>query len=657
MASARPVRRPRSVATTRTRTRPRSRPRHAGQRYTEAGALYGIPHWGKGFFHVDDEGDLVVRPTREPSRGVALKQIVDEVALRGIATPMVIRFPQILSAAVANLNDAFARAIDEYGYANVFRGVFPIKVNQKRVVVDHIVEAGRRYGYGLEAGSKPELLAAIAADLGPECLITCNGYKDDTFVRMALNAVRMKKKVVLILEKVSELERILDVAKARGVRPLIGMRAKLYARGSGKWAKSGGEAAKFGLTTPEMLETVKILKARKMLDCLVMLHFHIGSQITDIRKVKEAIREAGRVYAKLRAQGVPIQYLNLGGGLGVDYDGSKTAFDSSMNYSVQEYANDVVYTVKQICDEEKVPAPVLVTESGRAVTAYHSVFVTNVLDVADRIEEGKRVKVSPGDPTVLQELASIYETVNAKTLRESYHDALQYKEELFTLFNLGHLSLEDRSKGEVLFWNICEKIHRGLKSLKEVPEEFEDMETMLADKYVLNFSVFQSLPDIWAIDQLFPILPIHRLNERPTEFGTLADITCDSDGKIEKFIDLRDIKETLSLHTLKSGEPYYLGVCLMGAYQDVLGDLHNLFGEVNEVLVTVDEQGKAHIEDIRPGESCERVLEYMDYDRTGMLDAIGKQLRVAGRALKQDESRAIYREFEEVFPRYTYLER
>jgi len=654
MASARPLRRPRPVSATRTR----SRPRHAGQRYTEASALYGIPHWGKGFFHVDDDGDLVVRPTREPARGVALKQIVDEVALRGIATPMVIRFPQILSAAVANLNDAFARAIDEYGYGNVFRGVFPIKVNQKRVVVDHIVEAGRRYGYGLEAGSKPELLAAIAADLGPECLITCNGYKDDTFVRMALNAVRMKKKVVLILEKVSELGRILDVAKARGVRPLIGMRAKLYARGSGKWAKSGGEAAKFGLTTPEMLETVKILKARKMLDCLVMLHFHIGSQITDIRKVKEAIREAGRVYAKLRGLGVPIQYLNLGGGLGVDYDGSKTAFDSSMNYSVQEYANDVVYTVRQICDEEKVPAPVLVTESGRAVTAYHSVFVTNVLDVADRIEEGKRVRVTPADPTVLQELASIYETVNAKTLRESYHDALQYKEELFTLFNLGHLSLEDRSKGEVLFWNICEKIHRGLKSLKEVPEEFEDMETMLADKYVLNFSVFQSLPDIWAIDQLFPILPIHRLNERPTGFGTLADITCDSDGKIEKFIDLRDIKETLSLHTLRSGEPYYLGVCLMGAYQDVLGDLHNLFGEVNEVLVTVDEQGKAHIEDVRPGESCERVLEYMDYDRTGMLDAIGRQLRrVAGRGLKKEESRAIYREFEEVFPRYTYLER
>jgi arginine decarboxylase len=650
MASARPLRRARSAPS------PRTRP--DAQRFTEAANLYGIPHWGKGFFHVSEDGDLVVRPTREPSRGASLKQIVDEVARRGISTPMVIRFPQILSAAVANLNDAFGRAIDEYGYGGVFRGVFPIKVNQKRVVVGHIVEAGRRYGYGLEAGSKPELLAAISADLPPEAIITCNGYKDETFIRMALNAVRMKKKVILILEKVSELDRILSVARSRGVRPLLGMRAKLYARGSGKWAKSGGESAKFGLTTPEMLEAVKILKARKMLDCLVMLHFHIGSQITDIRKIKDAIREAGRVYAKLRAQDVPIQYLNLGGGLGVDYDGSKTAFDSSMNYSVQEYANDVVYTVQQICEEEKVPAPILVTESGRAVTAYHSVFVTNVLDVADRIEQGRRVAVTPSDPTVLQELSSIYETVNLKTVRESYHDALQYKEELFTLFNLGHLSLEDRSKGEMLFWQICEKIHRDLKSLKEIPEEFEDMETMLADKYVLNFSVFQSLPDVWAIDQLFPILPIHRLNERPSEFGTLADITCDSDGKIEKFIDLRDIKETLPLHRLRDGEPYYIGVCLMGAYQDVLGDLHNLFGEAHEVLVTVDEQGKAHIEDVLPGESCERVLEYMNYDRTEILDSISRQLRrVAGRPLKKDEAQAIYREFEAVFPKYTYLER
>jgi len=648
MASPKPIRR----ATPPPRARPDT------GRWADAAALYAIPHWGKGFFHVSDEGELEVRPTREAHRGVALKQIVDEVAMRGISAPMVIRFPQILSTSVSNLNDAFARAIDEYGYSNVFRGVFPIKVNQKRVVVDQIVEAGRHYGYGLEAGSKPELLAAISKDLGPDSLITCNGYKDETFVRMALNAVRMKKKVVLILEKVSELERILATARERGVRPLLGMRAKLYARGSGKWAKSGGEAAKFGLTTPEMLEAVKILKQRRMLDSMVMLHFHIGSQITDIRKIKDAIREAGRVYAKLRALGVPIQYLNLGGGLGVDYDGSKTAYESSMNYSVQEYANDVVYTVKQICDEEKVPAPVLVTESGRAVTAYHSVFVTNVLDVADRIQQGRRVNVSASDPNVLQELSSIYQSVNAKNLRESYHDAMQYKEELFTLFGLGHLSLEDRSRGEILYWQICEKIHRDLKTLKEIPEEFEDMETMLADTYVLNFSVFQSLPDVWAIDQLFPTLPIHRLREKPTELGTIADITCDSDGKIEKFIDLRDIKETLPLHALREGEPYYIGVCLTGAYQDVLGDLHNLFGEAHEVLVTVDERGVARIEDVLPGESCARVLEYMNYDRTEILDSIGQQLkRVSGRPLKKEEARAIYQEFEAVFPKYTYLER
>jgi arginine decarboxylase len=651
MASAKPIRRL-------TPEPPASRARPREQRFEDASTLYGIPNWGKGFFHVSEEGDLVVRPTRQTHRGVALKQIVDEVALRGITTPMVIRFPQILSEAVRSLNDAFAHAIAEFEYDNVFRGVFPIKVNQKRVVIQQIIEAGRPYNYGLEAGSKPELLAAIAADLGPECLITCNGYKDDAFVGMALNAVRMKKKVVLILEKVSELDGILTVARQRGVRPLLGMRAKLYARGSGKWAKSGGEAAKFGLTTPEMLEALKILKSRRMLDAMVMLHFHIGSQITDIRKIKNAIREAGRVYAKLRAMGVGIQYLNLGGGLGVDYDGSKTAFESSMNYSTQEYANDVVYTIKQICDEEQVPVPTLVTESGRAVTAFHSVLVTNVLDVADRIEQGRKVRVTASDAPVIQELAGIAAGTNAKNLRESYHDALQYKEELFTLFNLGHLSLEDRSKGEILFWQICERIHRDLKTLKEIPEEFDDMEKMLADTYVMNFSVFQSLPDSWAIDQLFPILPIHRLNERPVEVGTLADITCDSDGKIDKFIDLRDIKETLPLHTFRRGEPYYLAFCLMGAYQDVLGDLHNLFGEAHEVLVHVDEEGRPKVEDVLPGESCERVLEYMNYDRTEILDSINKQLRrVTNRPVKKDEVQRIYKEFEAMFPRYTYLER
>jgi arginine decarboxylase len=650
MASTKPIRQAAEPAA------PRLRPRE--HRFEDATALYGIPNWGKGFFQVSEEGDLLVRPTREAARSVALKAIVDEVALRGITTPMIVRFPQILAQAVANLNDAFARAIEEFEYQNVFRGVFPIKVNQKRVVVEKIIEAGRRYGYGLEAGSKPELLAALAADLSPDCLITCNGYKDETFVRMALNGVRMKKKVVLVLEKVSELDRILAVAKARGVRPLMGMRAKLYARGSGKWAKSGGEAAKFGLTTPEMLEAIKILKSRRMLDAMVMLHFHIGSQITDIRKVKLAIREAGRVYAKLRALGVPIQYLNLGGGLGVDYDGSKTAFDSSMNYSVTEYANDVVYTIKQICDEENVPHPTLVTESGRAVTAFHSVLITNVLDVADRIDQGRRVRVTANDAPVIQELAGILAAANAKNLRESYHDALQYKEELFTLFNLGHLSLEDRSKGEILFWQICERIHKDLRTLKEIPEEFEDMEKMLADTYVCNFSVFQSLPDSWAIDQLFPILPIHRLNERPTEVATLADITCDSDGKIDKFIDLRDIKETLPLHTFRRDEAYYLAFCLMGAYQDVLGDLHNLFGEAHEVLVTVDDEGRPHIDDVLPGEPCERVLEYMNYDKTEILDSIGRQLRrVANRPIKKDELQAIYREFEAVFPRYTYLEK
>lgn len=628
------------------------------EKFSDAEKLYGIENWGKGFFSVSDDGNLLVHPTREPHRFVDLKAVVDDVALRGTTTPVVVRFPQILAAAVQELNEAFARAIKEYEYDGVFRGVFPIKVNQKKVVVQEVIDAGRKWGYGLEAGSKPELIAALSQDLGPECIVTTNGYKDEPFIRMALNGIRMGKTVILTLEKVSELERILDVAKRRGVKPLIGMRSKLYARGSGKWAKSGGEAAKFGLTTTEILEAIEILKSRRMLDSLVMLHFHIGSQITDIRKIKLAIKEAGRVYAKLNRSGVEIKYLNLGGGLGVDYDGSKTAFDSSMNYTVQEYANDVVYTIKSICDEEKVPVPTLVTESGRAITAYHSVLVTNVLDVADKIESGRAVKLDGDENHVVRELHDVWQGITAKNVRESYHDALQYKEELFTLFNLGYVPLEDRSKGEILFWNICERIRKHLRTLKEIPEEFEDLEVMISDKYVLNFSVFQSVPDVWAIDQLFPILPIHRLRERPSEIGTIADITCDSDGKIEKFIDLRDIKEALPLHVWKRGEPYYIGICLVGAYQDVLGDLHNLFGEAHEVLAAVDEDGRTRIQDVLPGESCERVLSYMNYDRDELLDGIWRQLRRAAekKRVKETEAKAIAKEFESALSHYTYLE-
>jgi len=628
------------------------------EKFGGAEELYGIPNWGKGYFSVSDDGNLMVHPTREPAKGIELLSVVDEARTRGLSTPIIVRFPQILHSAVRELNEAFASAIKEFDYDGTYRGVFPIKVNQKQVVVKEIVEAGRKYGYGLEAGSKPELLAALSSDLGSDCIITTNGYKDEAFIRLALHGLRMGKTVVLILEKVSELERVLDVAKKRGVKPLIGLRVRLYARGSGKWAKSGGESAKFGLTTTEILQTVEILKSRRMLDSLVMLHFHIGSQITDIRKIKDAIKEAGRVYAKLDRSGVEVKYLNLGGGLGVDYDGSKTAFDSSMNYTVQEYANDVVYTIKTICEEEKVSVPTLVTESGRAVTAYHSVLVTNVVDVADRIEEETTVAMEGDENHVVRELWDVWKGITAKNVRESYHDALQYKEELFTLFNLGYVSLEDRSKGEVLFWHVCERIRRHLKNLKEVPEEFEDLETMLSDKYVLNFSVFQSTPDVWAIDQLFPILPIHRLREKPTERGTLADITCDSDGKIEKFIDLRDIKESLPLHSFRRGHPYYIALCLVGAYQDVLGDLHNLFGEAHEVLAVVDDNGRTRIQDMLPGETAERVLSYMNYERHEILEGVWRQLRKATdkERIKEAEARSIAKEFEVALSHYTYLE-
>jgi arginine decarboxylase len=409
-----------TAASKKSPSRSARRPARIPDRFSEAEELYGIDAWGKGFFSISDDGHLLVHPTREGHRFADLKDVVDEVAGRGITPPMVIRFPQILTSSVRELNEAFAKAIKEYDYDGHYRGVFPIKVNQKKVVVHEIIEAGRKYGYGLEAGSKPELIAALSQDLGPECLITTNGYKDEAFIRLALDGVRMGRNVILTLEKVSELERILEVAKKRGVRPLVGMRAKLYARGSGKWAKSGGEAAKFGLTTTEMLAAIEILKAKRMLDCLVMLHFHIGSQITDIRKIKDAIREAGRVYAKLNRSGVEISYLNLGGGLGVDYDGSKTSFDSSMNYTVQEYANDVVYNIKSICEDEKVPVPTLVTESGRAVTAYHSVLVSNVLDVADKIEQDKTVTLNGDENHVVRELYDVFKGVTAKNMRESY---------------------------------------------------------------------------------------------------------------------------------------------------------------------------------------------------------------------------------------------
>ncbi|MFN7971967.1 MAG: biosynthetic arginine decarboxylase [Acidobacteriota bacterium] len=643
-----------ATATRRASAKSRTRPR---ERFEDAGKVYGLEHWGRGYFSISEDGNLLVHPTREPHRFVDLKRIVDEAGADGVSPPLIVRFPQILASAVQELNEAFGKAIKEYDYGGVYRGVFPIKVNQKRVVVEEIIRAGRRYGYGLEAGSRPELMAALASDIGSDAIITCNGYKDEPFTRLALDGLRLGKTVILVLEKVSEMERILATAQKRGVRPLLGMRSKLYSRGSGKWAKSGGESAKFGLTTPEMLEGVELLRGKGMLDCLVMLHFHIGSQITDIRKIKEAAREAGRVYAKLRLDGVPVKYLNLGGGLGVDYDGSKTVFDSSMNYTIQEYANDVVYTIKTICEEEKVDEPTLVTESGRAVSAYHSVLVTNVLDVADRVEQGRRVTLEGDENHVVRELYDIFGAVSAKNVRESYHDALQYKEELHTLFGLGFLSLSDRGKGEVLFWQICEKIRRHVKDMKEVPEEFEDLEKMLADKYVANLSVFQSVPDIWAIDQLFPMLPIHRLDERPTEHGTLADITCDSDGKIEKFIDLRDIKDSLPLHAFRRDRPYYVGICLVGAYQDVMGDLHNLFGECNELLVSVDAEGRTRTLDVLPGETCQQVLSYMNYDRGFLMDGIKRQVNaLLADGGKPSEASEILKEFEKNLGRYTYLQ-
>ncbi|MCA9620702.1 MAG: biosynthetic arginine decarboxylase, partial [Myxococcales bacterium] len=535
---------------------------------------YGVHAWGREFFSINELGHLVVRHADYSSD---LKLLVDDLNKRGLALPLLIRFPQLLEARIALLNEAFQHAIVEYGYKSVYRGVYPIKVNQSRKVVEAITRSGKRFHYGLEAGSKPELLAAMALLDDREALVICNGYKDESYVETALLASRLRGQVIIVVEKPSELKLILAVSKRLGIEPAIGIRMKLSSKGSGKWQESGGDHAKFGLTAAEILHVVQHLRDEEALHCLRLLHFHLGSQITAIRSVKDALREATRMYAELVKLGCTgLGYFDVGGGLGVDYDGSQTNFDSSMNYTVQEYANDVVWSVQELCDEQEVPHPVLVSESGRAVVAHHSVLVLNVIDVSAPKGGGDITEPSEDDHNVTHRLWEVYSTVSRKNVREMYHDALDYKDEVLNLFNLGQLSLNERAKCEELFWAGCARIAEIVSGMSRVPEELQKLERVLSDTYFCNFSMFQSVPDAWAIDQLFPIMPIHRLGERPSRAAVLADITCDSDGTIDAFIDLRDVKETITLHN-PNDEPYYLAIMLTGAYQEILGDMHNLF--------------------------------------------------------------------------------
>jgi arginine decarboxylase len=573
--------------------------------------------------------------------------------------PVLLRFQDILRHRVALLNEAFQRAIAEHKYAGRYYGVYPIKVNQLREVVEEILDAGEPYQFGLEAGSKGELMAVLAMN-GPEALTIVNGYKDEAMMRLALLGVKLGKKVFAVIEKPGELSLLFKAAQELGVRPLIGLRAKLQTQGSGKWKYSTGHAAKFGLTTPEILAAIRELEAAGMVECVKLLHFHIGSQVTDIQALKDAVKEAARIYAKLKKRGLPLEFLDCGGGLGVDYDGTHTAVDSSINYTLREYVSDVVYTIQEVCAQEKVPEPHIVTESGRSLVAHHSLLVVNVFGSIDAGATPIEFKETPGENDVVAEMRDIIKGLNPKNLAESYHDALQRREEAFTLFKLGYLDLEDKAKIENLFWKLCLEIGGLLPKAKFVPEELQEMSKTLRDQYLCNFSLFQSLPDSWAIGQLFPIMPLHRLEEEPLRRTALVDVTCDSDGKISQFACHRKAGGTLPLHSLKNSDPYYLGIFLMGAYQATMGDIHNLFGRVNEVHVFEDkeEPGGYYLEEIIQGQTVKEVLasiQYSDFELAKMVKAaIDGQVKVG--ALKPREGVELLNHYEAVMQEYTYID-
>ena len=624
----------------------------------DSAETYNIRSWGGEYFGVNSVGNIAATPNGSGAPAIDLKELVDEVRKRGIGLPLLIRFSDILKNRIIELNEAFRRAIAEYGYKGAYKGVYPIKVNQDRYVVEEITRAGRPFHYGLEAGSKPELLAVMAMLEDEEALIICNGYKDEEYVETALLASKLGRTVILVVEKASELPLIADIAQRSGVKPRIGMRAKLATRGAGRWEASGGDRSKFGLTSREMIEAVDFLKAKNLLSSFELLHFHLGSQISSIRSVKNAMREAGRFFVELHKMGAPLKYLDVGGGLGIDYDGSQTNFSSSMNYSMQEYANDIVFSMQELCDADNIPHPILVSESGRAVVAHHAVLILDILGVSEFNAGIVPEKVSQKSPPVVRNLVEAYREVNRKNFLEIYHDALEYKEECLTLFSLGHLTLQERVIAEEAFWGVCHKILRIVRELKEVPEEAEGLEKALADTYFCNFSMFQSLPDSWAIDQLFPIVPIHRLHEEPTRRGVLADITCDSDGKIDSFIDRRDVKHVLELHPLND-EDYHLGIFLVGAYQEILGDLHNLFGDTNTVIVSLGESGAYHIDHVIPGDSVTSVLRYVSYSADDLVARVRRSSEEAIRAKRMtlEESRHLLRSYENGMAGYTYLER
>ncbi len=626
------------------------------RRWTVNDALdtYAVRDWGGDFFSVNEQGNVTVSHTRG---SVDLKKLVDDISTRGIQLPLLIRFSDLLESRIALLNRAFANAIGEYGYCGDYRGVYPVKVNQSRTVVEEITRYGRKFHFGLEAGSKPELLAVMAMLDDPDALVICNGYKDKHYIETALLASKLDRAVVIVVEKPSELALIKDVADRLGVMPSIGIRMRLTSRGAGKWEQSGGDRAKFGLAAAEVLAAINQLRDWQMLDCFKLLHFHLGSQITAIRAIKDALREASRMFCELRKLGCEsLNFFDVGGGLAVDYDGSQTTFDSSMNYTIQEYANDVVSTVQECCDQDNITHPTLVSESGRAVVAHHSVLIVDVIGVKT-VSTEEPAPPTEDDHDLTHNLWEVFDTVTRKNLRECFHDALEYKDQVLQLFNLGHLSLEHRARCERLFWASCQRMVGIAATLSRVPPELQTLGKMLSDTYFCNFSIFQSLPDAWAVDQLFPIMPIHRLDERPTRRGVLADITCDSDGTICSFIDRRDVKPTLELHP-PNGAPYYLGIMLTGAYQEILGDLHNLFGDTHTVHVVIAGDGNYEIDEVLQGDTVTDVLRYVNYSPDDLIKRLRQKIELAVRGghMSLDESRQLVQRYRDGLAAYTYLE-
>jgi arginine decarboxylase len=623
-------------------------------------ALYNVEGWSEGYVTVNDAGHAVMKPRRREGEEIDLMELVAEAGDRGLRFPLLVRCHDLLRDRVRRLNESFARAITECGYRNQYRGVFPIKVNQLCEVVEEIVDAGLPYHFGIEAGSKPELIAALAVHSDPESLVIGNGYKDDEFIRAALIGLKLGKKVILVVEKLEEFHQILAVARQVGVTPMIGARVRLLSKGAGKWATSGGENAKFGLSTADLVSMSDTLHAEGIADALVMLHYHVGSQVPDIGTINRATREATRFYAKLKKMGHSLGYLDVGGGLGIDYDGSRTSFDSSRNYSLHEYVRDIVYNIMEICDSEQVEHPVIVSESGRYIVAPHSVLIIEAFGSIEKENHQEPVGAESSDPKLVADMIEIKAGINEKRRLEHLHDAQQIRDQAQSMFDLGLLDLRAKAKIDTVYWQIASEILKLHRGLAQVPEEVRELEVALADQLLCNFSVFQSLLDHWALGQLFPVMPIHRLDEVPDRNGTLVDITCDSDGKMAKFIDYQDVRETLPVHRVRPGEPYYLGIFLSGAYQDIMGDLNNLFGRVNEMHVFLDEDEESgyYIEEVLPGNTVEQVLTLTQWDTKELARRIKAQADAALKSdrLKPSEAMRLVDEYEKMFQSYTYLD-